>query len=49
MSDKSQLMGSGQYPTDRCWETGVYTDDCECEFCSHKHYCSGYDHDEDDD
>lgn len=30
------------YPTDVCWETGVFTDDCECEFCSHKEECSGY-------
>ncbi len=30
------------YPTDLCWETGEYTDDCECEFCAHKNECSGY-------
>ena len=30
-------------PTDLCWETGVFTDDCECEFCNHKEECSGYD------
>ena len=27
---------------EHCWRTGVYSDDCECEFCSHKHECSGY-------
>ncbi len=36
-------------PTDLCWKTGVYTDDCDCEFCDHKHECSGYEnHDEDE-
>lgn len=29
-------------PTDVCWETGNYTDDCICEFCDHKDECSGY-------
>ena len=28
------------YPTDKCWETGEYTDDCNCEFCDHKEECS---------
>lgn len=38
------------YPTEKCWLTGVYTDDCECEFCRHKSECSGYqDEDEDED
>lgn len=36
-------------PTEHCWATGEYTDDCICDFCNHKHECSGYDHDEDDD
>ncbi len=36
---------SEKYPTDICWETGIYSDDCECEFCSHKEECSGYDND----
>lgn len=36
-------------PTERCWETGNYTDDCICDFCSHKEECSGSDlHDDDD-
>ena len=21
------------YPTDLCWETGEFTDDCCCDFC----------------
>ena len=28
--------------TDICWQTGNYTDECDCEFCSHKQECSGY-------
>lgn len=30
------------YPTELCWQTGVFSDDCECEFCDHKEECSGY-------
>lgn len=30
------------YPTDICWQTGVYTAECECKFCEHKYECSGY-------
>lgn len=38
------------YPTELCWLTGNYTDDCVCEFCGHKGECSGYeDHDDNDD
>lgn len=38
------------YPSDICWETGEYTDDRICEFCSHRHECSGADlHDDEDD
>lgn len=32
-------------PTDVCWETGNYTDDCICELCDHKDECSGYEED----
>ena len=35
-------------PADLCWLTGNYTDDCICEFCSHKWECSGYDCNEED-
>lgn len=38
-----------KYPTDHCWQTGNYTDDCECEFCEHKEECSGYERDDEDD
>lgn len=30
-----------------CWQTGNYTDNCECEFCNHKEECSRYEDDED--
>ena len=30
---------------ENCWYTGNYTDECDCEFCSHKHECSGYEGD----
>ena len=35
-------------PTDLCWETGVYTDNCICDFCEHKEECSGYEGNNDD-
>ena len=31
-----------------CWKTGDYSDECFCEFCEHKHECSGYTDDNDD-
>lgn len=33
-------------PTERCWQTGEFTDDCICDFCEHKDECSGYEGDE---
>lgn len=36
-------------PNELCWQTGNYTDGCECEFCDHKEECSGYEDNEDDD
>lgn len=33
-------------PTEICWETGKYTDECDCELCDHKHECSGYEGEE---
>lgn len=37
------------YPSDICWETGNFTDDCFCEFCEHRYECSGADlHDDED-
>ncbi len=41
-------MYPSDYPTDKCWETGEYTDDCICDFCDHKYECSGYDHEDND-
>jgi len=29
-------------PTEKCWETGEYNDECDCEMCDHKFECSGY-------
>ena len=36
-------------PTDICWNTGRFTDDCDCEMCDHKDECSGNDNHDDDD
>lgn len=36
-------------PSDICWNTGSYIDDCICEICDHRFECSGYDDHEDDD
>ena len=41
--------GLVMYPTDLCWETGEFTDDCCCDFCEHREECSGYDKNDDDD
>lgn len=41
--------GIVMYPTDLCWETGEFTDDCCCDFCEHREECSGYDKNDDDD
>lgn len=35
-------------PNEFCWETGNYTDDCDCYLCPHKGECSGYDGEEDE-
>ena len=26
------------YPTELCWKTGNFTDNCECEFCEHNNF-----------
>ena len=31
---------------ENCWHTGYYTDECDCERCSHKHKCRGYEGEE---
>lgn len=33
---------------DRCFETGIYNDRCDCATCSHKYECSGSEYDEDE-
>ncbi len=37
------------YPTEICWQMGLYTDECICDFCEHKYECGGFsDEDEED-
>lgn len=36
-------------PNEKCWETGNYTDNCDCYLCGHKDKCSGYDKEKEDD
>ena len=26
---------------ENCWDTGIFTDECDCEVCIHKDECSG--------
>ena len=33
---------------DRCYETGIFNDRCDCSTCEHKYECSGSDDDEED-
>ena len=33
--------------TEKCWQTGVFNSECDCEECSHKDECSGYEGGED--
>ncbi len=33
-------------PNELCWSKGNYTDECDCELCSHKNECSGYEGEE---
>lgn len=32
-----------------CWETGKYTDDCNCDTCDHQYECSGSGYNDEDD
>lgn len=34
-------MNDDVFPTELCWQTGNYTDECCCEFCEHRDECSG--------
>lgn len=36
------------YPEMECYSTGIYTDDCDCDHCSHKGDCSSCGQDDDD-
>lgn len=36
-------------PTEHCWETGDYTDECVCDLCDHMYECSASTYGEDDD
>lgn len=36
-------------PEEFCWNTGRYTDECQCEICMHRSECSAGGEDEDDD
>lgn len=45
--ENSRKGGEKMYPTEICWLTGNYTDDCICEFCEHKNECSGYEENDD--
>ena len=31
-----------------CWNTGIYSDCCDCMLCSHKDECSGSDMEDDE-
>lgn len=33
-------MNDDMSPTELCWQTGDYTDECYCEFCEHSDECS---------
>ena len=34
--------------TERCWQTGEWSDECSCELCEHRYECSGSDADDED-
>lgn len=36
-------------PTELCWQTGDYTDECICDFCDHSYECSASNNNVDDD
>lgn len=33
---------------ERCWSTGIYTNNCDCGMCDHSYECSGSDTDDDE-
>lgn len=34
---------------EKCYQTGIYTDECDCYLCDHNCECSGSNLEEDDD
>lgn len=44
--NKSVFNNESEKEEEKCWRTGNYTDECNCELCNHKHECSGYDKEE---
>ena len=36
------------FPTEKCWRTGIYTDECNCDFCEHQFECSAGNIDDDE-
>lgn len=40
--------GADMNPNDKCYQTGNYTDDCDCNLCSHQRECSGSDLEDED-
>ena len=43
LSSCGEFMYNNMSPTEQCWQTGDYTDECYCEFCEHSDECSGSD------
>ena len=41
LSRGGEFMYNNMSPTELCWQTGDYTDECYCEFCEHSDECSG--------
>lgn len=35
-------------PEEKCWQTGIFTDECQCEMCMHLHECSASGYDDED-
>jgi len=40
--NKSVFNAEPENEEEKCWETGNYTGMSDCELCSHKYECSGY-------
>lgn len=45
-TSKGESYSVPMYPTEVCWQTHNFTEDCECRVCEHKWECSGYEEDE---